>query len=182
MDKNETAKQFTEVAKIKAALWYKKTPRFIRIDYEELESAALYGLAVALNSYSDEKNVKINTWVEQKMTFAIMDYLREIGSRNKSKKRDAKKHVYNVDLDSVVDYLIIDDNSGNVEELFEYLTKDLTDTQRKVMRWRFIDGLTYEEMMPHHGKSKNWPSKFYLEAMEHLKNNFDVKELFAEYV
>lgn len=124
---NDLIEQFIPLA-IKLAYQRKRTvPNFI--DIEDLLSAAYLGLVEAASRFNPNLGIKFSTFAYPRIFGAICDFLRQ--------------EDYN-DIFFIEEKHTYCDN--NLEEIFECLTFDFTEKDKKIVRNYFIDNFSLKEI------------------------------------
>lgn len=92
--KNSLAKNFFPLVKKIVGRIVKRLPS--EVDYDDIYSAALFGLSKAINKYDASKESTFYGYVSRKITGAILDELRETGFLSRGLQRTDKEinHAY----------------------------------------------------------------------------------------
>lgn len=157
-EENEDAKEmffekYKPIVEIKANKIYNLYPNY-GYDINDLIQEGMLALNEAINTYSEEKDVKFNTYANVVIERHLLSFVRKFSSQkhkllNSSVSIDAENNEGRILLE------ILNDNSTNPEhsfiteeeqrELKEKMKERLTDREREVFDLRF-EGFSYQEI------------------------------------
>lgn len=158
---NTLVLQYMPLANKQAWNKYRKTSNsfFEHISFEELQSAAYFGLVQAANNYKSSENCDFAYYARFRIDGAMGDYLREsVFFKNAN------------EIEEDLDQIEVEDDA-NFDDFFDDLTYDLDDTGRKIIRMYYCDNFSMKEIGEEIGCKISWVSQL-------LKTN---KEKLARY-
>lgn len=135
--------QYLPLANKLACQKKKHLPKFV--DLEDLKSAAYLGLVEAANRFDPKFGVKFSTFAYTRIFGAIYDYLRSQYRINHNQtviSIDAPKYH---DGGCLADSLVAKPDSKS-EEIFEFVTYNMSAQAKKIIRYYFIDGYSMKEI------------------------------------
>lgn len=155
--------------------YYKKFQGYIKL--EDLQSSCLYGLTKAAKTYDASLNYVFSTYAYQVMKYEIIwDYRRN------------KKHDANISLNTPVkENSILEDTLSSTYDITDEVNKKLYIDKlhkeinklypryRKILEYK-LQGYTLAEIGDILGLSTSQISKGYIEAINILRDKFNVKE------
>ena len=128
--------------------WKKSSHTPLCVSYEELQSAAYFGLVDAANKYDESRGVGFATYAKTRIWGAIGDYLRSLnwfGQKNPITPTSVDAPI-GEDC-KISDIIVAEDKTGeDTIDFFEEATKVLDGLGSKVISLYYIQGLSLEEI------------------------------------
>lgn len=163
LERNQLIENYLPLA-IKLAYEKKKLmPK--KIDFEDLKSAAFFGLVDAAQKYNPSKS-SFGTYARFRIAGEIQDFIRE------SYRDDSRVHISldqsDEDGNCLVDS-IVDKSSDFDTELFEDMTKKLTDLDRNILKMYYVDEMSMKEIGCEMGVSESRISQLLKRSREKIR-------------
>jgi RNA polymerase sigma factor (sigma-70 family) len=172
IERNELILNYLSLANKLAYIKGKNTPKCVTID--ELKSAAYMGLVDAAKKYRQEHGVSFGVYAKFRILGEMADYLREL-------RWAGRKPIVIQTLDErSSDIPIVNTTYGNLLELFEKITKFLTDIEKRVMKLYYIDKRSMREVAHLEGLSESRISQIICQSKTRIQDDFNWQELQEE--
>lgn len=153
----------------------KSLPKFV--DVEDLKSAAYLGLVEAASRFNPSFGVAFSTFAYPRIFGSIHDYLRDQGW---IKRGDLTPII---SLDSEGDYCLGNTiqakKETNLDECFDYITNNLDNNAKKLLRYYFIEEYSMKELGLKAGVSESRISQLIKKYKQKIQKNISLKEIAA---
>ncbi len=125
-DRNRIVEHYASLVQIQAARLSRKLPA--QISYDEICSAGYDGLIEAVESYDPERKAKFETFCQQRIVGAVMDWLRSLDPqsrtiRNFEKKRMSVREILDAELGRPPMHHEIAKHMGLTQERYDQLSR-----------------------------------------------------------
>lgn len=152
MNEEEKIKEWSPLVHFICEKEYKKLPRD-QVHYDEIYSAGLFGLLLAIRGEDKTKKVKFKTWAYTKISFAIKDYLREIDplSREYRKKLNRGENIpvmtsYGLESESSWERYYDQKQYCDLQEMMQECLTELNDKELYVITAHYMLGSNYHDI------------------------------------
>jgi len=134
-----------------------------RISFDELQSAAYMGLVEAATRFDATRGFCFTTYAYPRISGAMNDYLRELGSSMISLDTDRD------DASSLKEICVSKQNNG--EYIFELAEKDLGKKAASMLKSYYVGNYSMKEIGEQHGITEGRVSQLFAYYREHLRNS-----------
>ncbi len=169
--RHELIESYLPLAK---SLAWKRKSSLSSVSYDELKSAAYFGLVIAANKY-DPSQSHFAHYARIKIEGAIGDYLREL--------RGSRTHEPPQSLDDApeggVSRRDILPSRRTLDELIIYFTEGLNENHQKIFSMYYLEGLSLKEISGKLGVVESRVSQILKGCRNQLREMYDVREMAA---
>lgn len=151
-ERDEAARALRPLAREIAGGFSVRLPR--SVSFDELEAAALYGLAQALRGYRPEAPASLRTYASHRMRGAVYDWLRE-RDQLKRCQRDAGLDVIETRISEAVPdrRAAVRRRREDLRDEVDFLLSLLPPRLAYALRLRYLEGLTLDQVAERLGVS-----------------------------
>jgi RNA polymerase sigma factor for flagellar operon FliA len=152
------------------------TPKFI--EFDELRSAAYYGLIKAVDKFNPELDVSFSTYAYIRIVGAMKDWLRQLswGGRTNFVKL-ASLDDENENGECLAD-MIPDEEEIYSPDFFDVVTRNMDDMSKRIVIMYYIRDLTLKQIGAELGVSESRVCQIMSQVRTHIKNRWSQSELY----
>ena len=169
--RNELIESYLPLAK---SLAWKRSCSLSSVSYDELKSAAYFGLVIAAKKY-DPLQSHFSHYARIKIEGAIGDYLREL--------RGSRTHATPQSLDDAPEGGVcrrdILPSRRALDEIVAFLTEGLCEKHKKIFSMYYLEGLSMKEISVKIGVVESRVSQILKGCRNQLREMYDVREMAA---
>jgi RNA polymerase sigma factor for flagellar operon FliA len=164
IERNDLIVNYLPLAEKLARSKSRMTPKSVQ--YEDLKSAAYFGLVDAARKFDGGRNVSFYAYAKLRINGEMQDYLRQLAWG----PRKNIKSVFTIEED------MFSQNDKPANEFFQKATKSLNKLAKSIILMYYVEELSLKEIGEKIGVSESRISQLLKEARNSIRANLDYSE------